>query len=134
MKRREFMKSGMLASAGVFFIDSFLGCVNPEITGESLKKYLERFHNPPSNSRVFVRWWWNSNRLEKDEILRELDIMKAAGIGGVEINPIAYPDIGDPVGYAELTKDYKILPTFSEEWLDMVKTAPDRCQRERAGL
>ena len=120
MKRREFVKTGMLASSGVFFIDSFLGCINPEITTQ---KYFEGFQNPPEGSRVFVRWWWNSNRLDKNEILRELDVMKAAGIGGVEINPIAYPDIGDPAGYAELTKGYKVLPTFSDEWLKMVHTA-----------
>lgn len=50
------------------------------------------FATPPADSRPFVRWWWNGNCIEGDEIKRELDILKAAGIGGVEINPIAMPE------------------------------------------
>lgn len=42
--------------------------------------------------------------------------MKAAGIGGVEINPIAFPNDTDPVGY-------KALTIFDDEWLDMVQVA-----------
>ena len=64
--------------------------MHPAIEEKSLEEYFRGFQNPPVNSRLFVRWWWNGNRLDKDEVLRELDVMKAAGIGGVEINPIAF--------------------------------------------
>lgn len=47
------------------------------------------FQNPPAEARPFVRWWWNNNQVEAKEILRELDLLKKAGFGGVEINPIA---------------------------------------------
>ena len=49
------------------------------------------FVNPPSESRPFVRWWWNGNHITVSEITRQLEVLKAAGIGGVEINPIAMP-------------------------------------------
>lgn len=100
----------------MFFIDSMLGCINPEIVSSPLEKYKEGFQHPPVEVRLFVRWWWNGNRLDKKEILRELDIMQVAGIGGVEINPIAFPQHADPMGYEALT-------IFDEEWLEMLQVA-----------
>lgn len=37
------------------------------------------FANPQNIHRPFVRWWWNGDRVTKEEVLRELDIMKDAG-------------------------------------------------------
>jgi hypothetical protein len=73
------------------------------------------FQTPPDASKPFVRWWWNGDKLSEKEILRELDVMKAAGIGGVEINPIAYPGGDDP--------GIPSLRWLSPEWIEMVKTA-----------
>src|SRR5690554_1905802 len=97
-------------------IDSMLGCINPEIAGSPLEEYMKGFQHPPVEARLFVRWWWNGNRLDKKEILRELDIMKEAGIGGVEINPIAFPQNANPMGYEALT-------IFDKEWLEMLQVA-----------
>ena len=36
----------------------------------------ETFRAPDSKYRPFVRWWWNGLRLDENEILRELDLMK----------------------------------------------------------
>jgi len=79
-------------------------------------EYFKGFQDPPAGSRLFVRWWWNGNRLDEKEILRELDVMQTAGIGGVEINPIAFPHDSDPVGY-------KALTIFEDKWLDMLQVA-----------
>lgn len=88
------------------------------------KNLYEEFRNPDDRYRPYVRWWWNGGRVTADEILRELDIMKQAGIGGVEINTIQFPDqTPDTVGCAALT-------WLSDEWLRMVRTAADGC-RER---
>ncbi|UBM60744.1 hypothetical protein LAG90_08865 [Marinilongibacter aquaticus] len=119
MKRRNFVKTSLLGTSGIFFIDSILGCTNPileEKSKESLEEIYAGFQNPPAQSRLFVRWWWNGNRLSEKEILRELDVMKAAGIGGVEINPIAFAGDTDPVGYEALT-------IFTDEWLAMLEVA-----------
>ena len=80
------------------------------------------FSNPEMKYRPQVRWWWNGDKVTAHEILRELDVMKAAGIGGVEINPIAFPG-GDSIGL-------RTLEWCSPEWCQMVKTAVDGC-RER---
>jgi hypothetical protein len=80
--------------------------------GDSL---FELFKNPAVSSKPFVRWWWNGDKLSAKEILRELDVMKAAGIGGVEINPIAFPG-GDDLGIPS-------LQWLSPEWIEMVKVA-----------
>lgn len=55
----------------------------------------EIFRKPENKYRLFVRWWWNGDKVTKKEILRELDVMKQAGIGGVEINPIRFPDTAE---------------------------------------
>lgn len=116
MKRRTFFKNSLLLTSGTLFFDSFLGCVNPLLQEGCLDEYFKGFQDPPIDSRLFVRWWWNGNRLAEEEILRELDVMQAAGIGGVEINPIAFPAGSDPVGYEALT-------IFEENWLDMLQVA-----------
>ncbi len=116
MKRRDFAKSTMLSTSGTFFLHSFLGCMNPAIKTDSIDEIFQGFQNPPADAQVFVRWWWNGNRLTEPEILRELDVMKAAGIGGVEINPIAFPHNADPAGY-------KAMTIFEDEWLDVLQVA-----------
>ena len=116
MKRRNFIKTTTAGAAGALYINSFLGCVNSETLETSLEEHFKRFQNPPDSSRMFVRWWWNGNRLDAKEIVRELDVMQAAGITGIEINPIAFPEHADTCGYDELV-------LFEEQWLDMLELA-----------
>jgi hypothetical protein len=98
------------------FINPRVSCTSKLKEFDNLDNLHASFIDPPVNAKVFVRWWWNGNRLTEKEILRELDVMKAAGIGGVEINPIAFPYGTDPVGYETLT-------IFSDDWLEMLKVA-----------
>jgi len=67
------------------------------------------FQDPPAEARPFVRWWWNGNRVTEAEILRELDLLREGGFGGVEINPIALHEDADP-------GQTKALPWLSPEW------------------
>ena len=88
------------------------------------KELYNVFKNPDERHRPYVRWWWNGSRVDEREILRELDLMREAGIGGVEINTIQFPDqTADTVGCAALT-------WLSDEWIHMVNVAADGC-RER---
>jgi len=73
---------------------------------------FEQFITPPAEARPFVRWWWNGNKLTKEEIERELEVLRQAGFGGVEINPIALPNGAEKV-------DVKALNWMSDEWIDM---------------
>lgn len=76
------------------------------------------FQTPDSKYRPYVRWWWNGLRLDGKEILRELDLMKEIGIGGVEINSIRFPGDADSLGYKE-------MPYLSDDWARMVQIAVD---------
>ena len=78
----------------------------------------EGFREPTSEYRPFVRWWWNGDKVEADELVRELRLLKEAGIGGVEINPIAFPSYCDSL-------DKPSLPWLSTEWIDMLKVCFD---------
>lgn len=83
---------------------------------------FEKFQNPTAEARPMVRWWWNGNRVEVDEIKRELTVMKKAGIGGVEINSIAMPPNAKDI-------DAKPLQWAGKEWINMVKTASDEAHK-----
>lgn len=83
------------------------------------EKLYEEFQQPTSEYRPLVRWWWNGNKVETDELVRELHLLKEAGIGGVEINPIAFPSYCDSVGKPS-------LQWLSPEWIDMLKVCFDK--------
>ena len=68
-----------------------------------------------------MRWWWNGSRVTEAEILRELDVLKAAGIGGVEINTIAMRDDVPPEAFAAFPE----RPWLSPEWCAAVKAAAE---------
>ena len=51
-------------------------------------------------------------------MVREMRLLKEAGIGGVEINPIAFPTYCDSLGKAS-------LQWLSPEWIDMLKVCFD---------
>jgi hypothetical protein len=121
VSRRSFIKSGMILTAGLPvmqiypFSDLNTGAGNVSESRETADELFSLFQNPPVTARPFVRWWWNGNRVTAKELLRELDVMKDAGIGGVEINPIKFPE-ADDLGIPS-------LPWLSPEWIEMVKVA-----------
>ena len=113
MKRRSFIKSSVLITVGLPFMN---GCRLTSGTDDVTDELYSLFKNPPAESKPFVRWWWNGDRLSEKEIIRQLDVMKAGGIGGVEINPIALPEENDPMGIPA-------IEWLSPEWIEMVKVA-----------
>lgn len=82
----------------------------------------KQFQNPASNYRPFVRWWWNGDKVEAEELVRELHLLKEAGIGGVEINPIEFPAKDDPT-------NTKALVWLSDEWIDMLQVVFDEAKK-----
>ena len=62
----------------------------------SLNNLRESFGHPPDNCRIMMRWWWFGPTVSKSEIERELEEMKAAGIGGVEIATLYPLALDDP--------------------------------------
>src|ERR1700761_2876776 len=84
------------------------------------------FKNPPDNAKPMMRWWWFGAAVEKPEILRELQQMKADGIGGAEL-AFVYPEVLD-----DPAKDLKNLPFLSPPMLDAVHYA--QAEGRRLGL
>ncbi len=111
--RREFVRGGAVAAgAGFTGILKSPGSAAPAAEDELWRV----FHEPPMSARPFVRWWWNGDKVTANEILRELDVMKSAGIGGFELNPIRFPDDSDPL-------HVPVLTWLSPEWCAAVRTA-----------
>lgn len=112
ISRRTFVKSSVISALGLPFVQ---GCRFIDSENGDDDRLFMLFQTPPVTSKPFVRWWWNGDKVTAAEILRELDVMKAAGIGGVEINPIRFPG-GDDLGIPS-------LQWLSPEWIEMVKIA-----------
>lgn len=117
MKRRNFLLQGsILSAAGVLTLstNSFSKAILDTLGDNSTDNLFKLFKDPSANYRPFVRWWWNGNKIEKAELARELRLLKDAGIGGVEINPISFPSNTDDMGIAS-------LEWLSDEWIEQLR-------------
>ena len=113
--RRDFLKVAGMGTT-FFSISSPFSLIDTYNSAGTNIELFRLFQSPPKEAKPFYRWWWNGNRITKEEVIRELKIMKSSGAGGVEINPIALnPAIKNPTG--------KPLEWLSEEWNDVLKTA-----------
>jgi hypothetical protein len=74
----------------------------------------EGFLNPPDDARPIMRWWWFGPAVTKPELKTELETMRGAGIGGVEIQPVYPMALDDPA------KGIRNLEYLSPEFLDAV--------------
>jgi hypothetical protein len=120
MKRRSFISGGALTAAGLLAAGR-LTLLAETTTGRVAVKgsggLYGLFSNPDTHFRPFVRWWWNGNKVDAAELVRELRLLKRAGIGGVEINPIRFPSRsdGDDLGKPS-------LEWLGKEWIAMLQT------------
>ncbi len=78
------------------FLGVLLGALplRPVHAQTALAKLQADFAHPPAGAKPMVRWWWFGTAVEKPEIRRELEQMKADGIGGVEL-AFVYPQVVD---------------------------------------
>ena len=94
----------------------------PKNKGLNTEQLYAEFQQPASEYRPFVRWWWNGDKVDSAELVREMRLLKEAGIGGVEINPIAFPTYCDSIGKAS-------LQWLSPEWINMLKVCFDEAKQ-----
>lgn len=73
------------------------------------------FVDPPDEARIMFRWWWFGPAVTQQELEREMRAMKAAGAGGVEIQPVYPLSLDDP------SKGILNLPYLSDEFLDALR-------------
>jgi hypothetical protein len=90
----------------------------PQRRDVSADPLYARFVSPSMADRPFVRWWWNGSRVDEPEITRELEIMRRAGVGGVEINTI-----GMPPAPSEQLQRFAVREWLSPAWLGAVAAA-----------
>ncbi len=118
MDRRTFLlRSGLITLGGVA-VTHF-----PALAQAAQKSYslsfdadlYRRFQSPESVYNPFARWWWIENIISEEELCRSLRLMKGAGFGGVEINPIGFPERDDPAGMLSQAKKW-----LSDEWIDLL--------------
>lgn len=83
----------------------------------SLAQVTQQFLHPPDNARIMMRWWWFGTSVTKPELAREITAMKAAGIGGFEIQPVYPLALDDPAS------GMKNLPYLSSGFLDALHFA-----------
>jgi hypothetical protein len=75
------------------------------------------FDNPPDDARPMMRWWWYGVAASPAQIRHDLEAMKAAGIGGAEIQPV-YPLTLDSPSSGVVNH-----PFLSDAFLELVREA-----------
>ena len=74
MKRRDFLVQSAIFSAGCFAASTVpaFGVNAGNAKDIRLDTDLYKlFKNPESKYRPFVRWWWNGDKVEAKELVRE---------------------------------------------------------------
>jgi len=83
----------------------------PHNQDASLKQ--EVFENPGSEYRGTPFWAWNC-QLEKDELLRQLDVLKKMGLGGAHMH----------------VRTGMATPYLSDEYMALIRACVDKCKKE----
>ena len=116
LKTRE--KVGLLWHGCVLLslslLSSSVGLAQSEL---NLRQLRDEFAHPPADCRIMMRWWWFGPAITKDEIKAELEEMKSAGIGGVEIATLYPLALDDP------PTGFRNLPFLSDEHIDALRFA-----------
>jgi len=107
----------LLGAATILFVSIAATAQQRTNDTQTISELRQHFLAPPDNARPMVRWWWFGVAVEKPEILRELQQMKADGIGGAEL-AFVYPVVLD-----DPARGLKNLPFLSPAMLDDVHYA-----------
>jgi hypothetical protein len=88
-----------------------------------LVQLTRSFATPPDDCRIMMRWWWFGPAVTKPEIKRELEQMKAAGIGGVEIATLY------PLDLDNAETGFRNLRFLSDEHIEDLKFAAEEARK-----
>lgn len=115
------MRATGASRRGVLLGASALGLLTAMPAGAAdwpgLVQLAAGFVQPPADARPMARWWWFGGAVEADEIVREIQAMKAGGFGGFEIQPVYPLSLDDP------KLGIRNKPYLSKDFLDMVSVA-----------
>lgn len=104
--------------AGLFMGLLFIGC-NPteQQKDDDLVPYTEiekNFTNIPASVQTSVYWYWISDNISKEGVIKDLESMKKVGINRAFIGNIGLPKSDQPYGNVKL---------LSEEWWEITHAA-----------
>jgi hypothetical protein len=101
---RVFLMVSLLVSAGVW--------------GAPRDAHVRGFEEPPTDCRPHTRWWWGGNALRKEDIVYQLQQMKAQGLGGVE-------QLSTDTIYEKGNNEY-----LSPGYMELIVFAAEECKRQ----
>ncbi|HSF89762.1 MAG TPA: glycosyl hydrolase, partial [Saprospiraceae bacterium] len=88
--RREFIRTAAMATAGIVIVPGHMQGL--EWTGGNTRDFMQMsdgFADPPMSSRPGAFWFWLNGDVTKASITRDLEEMKAKGMGRAEIYDLA---------------------------------------------
>ena len=77
------------------------------------------FPAPTSENKLWTRWWWMGNAVDKDNLTAQLEAFAKTGLGGVEICPIYGVNGGE-------SREVKFL---SPDWMNLLVHTTREAQR-----
>ena len=83
------MKTHLKSFASVAVVVTLLAA-GSLFAADNIGQLQRSFDQPPDDARIMVRWWWFGTAVTKPQLEREMNFMKAGGIGGVEVQQ-TYP-------------------------------------------
>jgi hypothetical protein len=112
-----------VAIAAFFFSNAMFSQQAPApqaVAGPDIATLQQLFQNPPDDSRIMMRWWWFGPAVTKPELEREIELMKSAGVGGFEVQPVYPLALDDP------TTGIETLPFLSDEFIDALRFVSEK--------
>ena len=81
---------------------------------------------PPvtTDTRPWTRWWWMGSAVDEAGLTAELEALRAAGLGGVEITPI----------YGVSGTEAKFVPYLSDRWVELLEHTLREARRLDLGV
>ena len=115
------MRSGRLASrlaAGALVLLAAATAAAETVRAETTWPAVTR------ESRPWTRWWWLGSAVDEAGLTRQLELLAAAGFGGVEICPI----------YGAKGWEDRYVPFLSPRWMELLAHTTREAQRLGLGV
>jgi len=115
MKKLNLPNFLLLSAIIVFSLLSFQ--LSPKVTTDNYSRIKSGFVTPADTNKVWCYWYWLNDDISKEGVTKDLEAMKAAGIGAAFIGNINPPEKNGRV------------PLFSQEWWDIMVHAVNEGKR-----
>jgi hypothetical protein len=110
----------LLSAGALIVLHLTAGILNGD--ADQVGQLRRSFLQPPDDARVMMRWWWFGPAVTREGIERDLRAMKAAGLGGFEVQPVYPLTLDDPKA------GVRNHPFLSPEFLDALRFTATRAK------